>query len=148
MSKGHEISPSKEKPTTKKAHRGGDCPAASTPLLQGTAMYQCPQGHSALSLSNTNTKHKISLGGKNISELTLWHLCTFFIFFFFFSLNGNEGQELSNMTYAEPAVRTVREAGSHTPELSPQPAVRTSSSASKGAECCTLGQWGLGMNQS
>lgn len=52
------------------------------------------------------------------------------------------------MTYAEPAARTAREAGSHAPELSPQPAGRTGCSAGEGAECRTLGQWVRGMSQS
>lgn len=92
MSKGHKISLSKEKPTTKKAYRDGDCPANSTPLSASqhpcfrgqTAMYTCSKGRSALILSNMNTKHEIPSRGQNISELTLRHLYACFVFFFFF----------------------------------------------------------------
>ena len=43
MSKGHKISPSKEKPTTKKAYRDGDCPTNSTPL--SASQHPCSRGH-------------------------------------------------------------------------------------------------------
>lgn len=78
VSKGQQRSLSKEQPTTKKAQRDGCCPAIGAPLsasqLQGTAMYKCSQGRSALILFNGDTKHQIPSRGQNISELTLWHL--------------------------------------------------------------------------
>lgn len=59
-------SPSNQSPAHR-GHAGGGCSLSSltTSLLQGTAMYKCSQGCSALILFNANTKHRIpSRGGK------------------------------------------------------------------------------------
>lgn len=114
------MQPLQPEPSTWRACRGG-CFSSSltTSLLQGTAMYKCSQGCSALILFNANTKHRIPSRGQNISELTLWHLYACIIIFFSFLLrmevsdsrsllHGLHQPEAQSRAAAGPHLRAAR----------------------------------------
>lgn len=114
------MQPLQPEPSTWRVCRGGCFSSSLTAsLLQGTAMYKCSQGCSALILFNANTKHRIPSRGQNISELTLWHLYACIIIFFSFLLrmevsdsrsllHGLHQPEAQSRAAAGPHLRAAR----------------------------------------
>lgn len=126
-------SPSNQSPAHG-GHAGGGCSPSSltTSLLQGTAMYKCSQGCSALILFNANTKHLIPSRGQNISELTLWHLYACIISFFSFLLRM-EASDSRSLLHAlhQPEARSMAAQRPHLRAGSEQSSVQAAAQGMK-----------------